>query len=431
MTSKDKKKILVLGAGFAGLYTAMYLEKILGKDEPVDITLVDRNNYHLFTPMLHEAAAGVINPSLILTPIRRILRGRRIKFLRARVDKIDLEAKEVSFCCMKLNYDILLIGLGSVTDFYGLESVRDRSLEIKNSDDADRIRRHIINHFEAATRESDPRRRKWLLTFVVVGGGCTGVETVTELHEYLEHLRKEQYNEIDPAEIRTILVEGKNSVLPQMGRSLSRAALNRMQNMGIEVMLNTMVSSFTKDGLEFAGDKNILSTDTVIWAAGVRTNPALDELPLKKDNTGRIVVGHDLCVPDNPDVYVLGDAAHAEHPKTGEVYSPTAQVAYRQARVAARNIAADIRGKTHKQFDFTYIGDLVSLGRLSGVADPGGVRLRGISAWLMWKFYYLLNLIGWQNRLRIAFNWLLALLSPTNNLLPNQCPQDCDGDFCL
>lgn len=431
MIPENRKRVLILGVGFAGLHTALHLERILGRDEQADITLVDWHHYHLFTPLLHEAASGVIDLSLIMIPIRRILRGKRINFLRARVEGIDLEAREVTLCCRRMPYDILVIALGSVTNFYGLESVRENALEIKDVDDADRLRCHIINRLEAATRESDPHRRRKLLTFVVVGGGCTGVETVTELHEFLEHLHEDQYNGLDPTEIRTVLVEAWDCVLSQMGRSLAETALRRMQRMGIEVMLDAPVTNFTGEGLEFANGREMLLTDTLIWTAGVRAHPVVEALPVEKDRMGRVMVGHDLAVPEMPDVYVLGDAAHAVHPQTGEVYPPTAQVAYRQARVAAVNIAADIQGGPHQQFDFTYIGDLVSLGRLSGVADPFGIKLRGFPAWLMWKFYYLLNLVGWQNRLRVALNWLLALLFPANSTLPSQCPPDCMGELCL
>jgi NADH dehydrogenase len=407
------------------------LDKILGQDGTTEITLVDQHHYHLFTPMLHEAATGVIQPGLILTPIRRILRGSRIDFLRARVDHIDLEAREVAFCCTRIPYDILVVALGSVTEFYGLESIREKALEIKSADDADRLRCHIINRFEAATRESNPARRRKLLTFVVVGGGCTGVETVTELHEYLEHLHEEQYAFIDPVEMHTVLVEAQSCVLPQMGRALSEAALHRMREMGIEVMLDAPVTRLTEHGLEFADGVETLPTGTIVWAAGVRANPVLDDLPLEKDKLGRIVVDSTLSVPGHAEVYVLGDAVHAEHPRTGEVYPPTAQVAYRQAPVAAANIAADIRGGSHREFDFTYIGDLVSLGRLAGVADPYRLRLRGFPAWLLWKFYYLLNLVGWRNRLRVVLNWVLALLSPIDSSLPQQCPAECTGELCL
>jgi NADH dehydrogenase len=180
-----------------------------------------------------------------------------------------------------------------------------------------------------------------------------------------------------------------------------------------------------------AGDREPLPTETLIWTAGVRANPVLEDLPLEKDRMGRIVVDSELRARGRPEVYVLGDAAHAEQPETGEVYPPTAQVAYRQAPVAAANITADLLGGTRRAFDFTYIGDLVSLGRFSGVADPFGVKLRGTAAWLMWKFYYLLTLVGWQNRLRVAINWLLALLFPAHSTLPNQCTPDCEAEFCL
>jgi NADH dehydrogenase len=202
--------------------------------------------------------------------------------------------------------------------------------------------------------------------------------------------------------------------------------------MGIKVMLNTRVVGANDEGLLFADGQEPLPTDTIIWTAGIRANPVLDNLAVEKDRMGRIVVGSDLRVPSYPNVYAVGDAAHAQHPQTDEVYPPTAQVAYRQAPVAAANIAADIQGGERQVFDFTYIGDLVSLGRFSGVADPFGIKLRGTTAWLMWKFYYLLTLVGWQNRLRVAMNWLLALLFPAHSTLPNQCTDECKAaEFCL
>jgi NADH dehydrogenase len=430
MTTDRTKRVLILGAGFAGLYTALNLEKAIGDDTSFEIVLVDRNHFHLFTPMLHEAASGVIPLDLILAPVRRILRGKRIRFVRSRVDKIDLEAQQVTLCDQTMTYDILVIALGSVTNYHGLDTVRECALEIKNAGDADRMRCHAIDQFEAAMQEADPDRRQRLLTFVVVGGGCTGVETVTEVREFLMHLHREQYADIAPEEVRTALVEIQDRVLPQMDRSLSRRALRRMRKMGIDVVLNTRVVELTDHGLTFASNQEPLSTATVIWAAGVEGPPVLSDLPLVKDRIGRVVVNSDLTVPGMPNVYVLGDAAHARHPETGEVYPPTAQVAYRQAPVAAANIAADLLGDSRREFDFTYIGDLVSMGKLSGVADPFGVKLRGFPAWTMWKFYYLLNLIGWQNRLRVALNWLLALFFPTASALSLECSDECDGKPC-
>jgi NADH dehydrogenase len=430
MTASGEKRVLILGAGFAGLYTALHLEKALSDGAPVEIMLVDRNHYHLFTPLLHEAASGVIPLELILAPVRRILRGRRIDFLRSRVDRIDLAAQQVTLCNRQVDYDILVIALGSVTNFHGLESVRDCALEIKNASDADKLRCHVIDRFEAAMQETDPGHRQKLLTFVTVGGGCTGVETVTEVREFLMHLRQEQYANIAPEEVRTVLVEIQDRVLPQMDRSLSRRALRRMRKMGIDVMLNTQVTELAEGGLTFSTGQEPLPTGTVIWAAGVEGPPVLGDLPLDRDRIGRIVVNADLTAPGWPNVYVLGDAAHARHPETGEVYPPTAQVAYRQAPIAAANIAADILGNSRRLFDFTYIGDLVSMGSLSGVADPFGVKLRGFLAWVMWKFYYLLSLIGWQNRLRVALNWLLALLFPTASALSHECSPECDGKPC-
>jgi NADH dehydrogenase len=426
----DKKQVLILGAGFAGLYTALHLEKRLGKESPAEITLIDRNHFHLFTPLLHEAATGVIHPGLIVTPIRRVVSNTGINFLRARVDAIDMDAQSVTLCCLQMPYDILVVALGSVTNFYGLDSVRDEALEMKHAGDANDIRCHVINRFEAATRESDPQRRRGLLTFVVVGGGCTGVETVAEIREFLMQLRKEQYPTIVPDEVRTVLVEIRDRVLPQMDRTLSRSALRRMQRMGIEPMLNTTVKDITEEGLVFADGRDPIPAATVIWAAGVKAPPVVDALALEKDRLGRIAVEKDLTVPGMPNVYVLGDSAHARHPETREIYPPTAQVAYRQAPVAAANIAADLQGGSRQAFDFTYIGDLVSMGRWSAVADPFGIKLRGTLAWAMWKFYYLLSLVGWQNRLRVAINWLLALLFPADSALSHECTPECDAELC-
>ena len=301
---------------------------------------------------------------------------------------------------------------------------------MKWAGDADVLRCHVINHFEAATRERDPEKRRKLLTFAVVGGGCTGVEVVTELQEFVEHLADEQYTQIDPHEIRTVLVELQDCVLSRMAPTLSQTAHRRMAKMGIDLMLERAVTAFTDEGLIFAGGHDPLPTGTVIWTAGVEAPPVVRELAWEKDRIGRIVVNHDLTVPGVPNVYVMGDAAHARHPKTDDVYPPTAQVAYRQAPVVADNIVADLEGGAHRDFDFTYIGDLVSMGKFAGVADPFGVKLRGLLAWVMWKFYYLLTLIGWQNRLRVALNWLLALFFPMTSALSHECTPGCDRELC-
>jgi NADH dehydrogenase len=427
---RGEKRVLILGAGFAGLNTALHLDKILRKDEDVRVTLIDRNHFSLFTPLLHEAASGVVHPGLILTPIRRALRKTRVEFLRARVQHIDLDNRTVELCCDDERYDVLVIALGSITNFYDLASVREEALEIKYASDAEALRCHVINRFEAATREADEDERRRLLALAVVGGGCTGVETVTEVRELQMHLRKEQYPSIASEEVRTFLIEVQDRVVPQMDRTLSRTALRRMKEMGIKPLLNTTVTGLDNGALTFADGREPLPTDTIIWAAGVKAPPVLEALPVEKDRIGRLVVGTDLTVPGRPDVYVLGDAAHANHPETREVYPPTAQVAYRQAPVAAANIASDIQGGDRKEFDFVYIGDLVSLGRLSGVADPFGIKLRGVVAWAMWKFYYLLSLVGWQNRLRVALNWLLALLFPTNSALAHECTPECAEELC-
>ncbi|RPI55344.1 MAG: NAD(P)/FAD-dependent oxidoreductase, partial [Chloroflexi bacterium] len=422
------KRVIILGAGFGCLQTAIHLDKTLPKDAPVEVILVDQNHFHLFTPMLHEAASGVIQPGLIIAPVRRVLRNRRATFLRDRVDAIDLDARRVRLCRGEIDYDILVVALGSVTNFYGMESVRERALEIKDADDADGVRCRVVECFEAATRETDPDRRRELMTLAVVGAGCTGVEAVTEFHEFREHLLREQFPELDPHEMRTVLGEVQDRVLTSFDVGLAQAAHRRMVRMGIEILLNHTVTGVSERGLEFASDRPPLPAAAVVWAAGIAASPLVRDLPLEKDRAGRVLVGSDLAVPGLPGVYIMGDAAHARNPKTRDVYPPTAQVAYRQAPIVAANVAADLNGGEHKPFDFTYIGDLVSLGKGSGVANPYGLRLRGLPAWLMWKFYYLLSLVGWQNRLRVAVNWILALFFPKTSALSYECFQECDEE---
>jgi NADH:ubiquinone reductase (H+-translocating) len=420
----DRKRVLILGAGFGGLQTAIQLDKTLPTDAPVEVILVDQNHFHLFTPLLHEAASGVIQPGLIIVPVRRVLRKRRATFVRDRVEAIDVDSRRVRLRGGELDYDILVVALGSVTNFYGIESARQRAVEIKEADDADEVRCRVVESFEAATREMDPARRRALMTLAVVGAGCTGVEAVTEFHEFREHLLREQFPELDPHEMRTVLVEVQDRVLTSFDEGLARSAQRRMERMGIEILLNHTVTGVSERGLEFASDRQPLPAAVVVWAAGVAASPLVQSLSLEKDRMGRIVVGSDLAVPGLPGVYVMGDAAHARHPMTGEVYPPTAQVAYRQAPIVAANIIADLNGGEHRQFDFKYIGDLVSMGKGSGVANPYGLKLRGLPAWLMWKFYYLLGLVGWQNRLRVALNWFLALLFPKTSALSYECFQE-------
>ncbi|NLF14988.1 MAG: FAD-dependent oxidoreductase, partial [Anaerolineaceae bacterium] len=289
-----KKRVLILGAGFAGLQTAIHLDKILPRDDGVEIILVDQNHFHLFTPMLHEAASGVIQPGLIIAPVRRVLRNRRPIFVRDRVDAIDLDERRVRLCRGEIDYDILVIALGSVTNFYGIDSVRQRALEIKNADDADEVRCRVVESFEAATGEADPERRRELMTLAVVGAGCTGVEAVAEFHEFREHLLREQFPELDPHEMRTVLVEVQDRVLSTFDAGLARSAHRRMERMGIEILLNHTVTGLSERGLEFASGRPPLPSAVVVWAAGVAASPLVQDLPLEKDRMGRVVVGSDL-----------------------------------------------------------------------------------------------------------------------------------------
>ncbi len=409
---KPITKILILGGGFGGLYTALELEQAFGKDPTVDITLVNRENYFLFTPMLHEVAASDLDITTIVNPIRKML--RRTTFFDGEVTSIDLAQKRVGVTHgidashpHELTYDHLVLALGSVTNFYAIPGLEARALTMRSLADAAYLRNRLIEHLEEADFECCAALREPLLTFVVAGGGFAGVETVAAINDFLRAALK-FYPNLPEEMLRVVLVEFAPSILPELGPELGRYALEKLAERRVEFRLNTKVAGLSDRGVTLS-DGDILPTKTLIWTAGTTPNPLLETLACGKDR-GRVAVNEYLEVPGHPGVWALGDCAAIPEGKTGRHYPPTAQHALRQGKILGQNIAAAIAGRAKKPFVFFTIGQLAAIGRRTGVAKILGFKFSGFLAWWLWRSIYLSKLPRLEKKLRVTLDWTLDLV---------------------
>jgi len=418
MPEKAPKRILILGGGFAGMYAALHLEKIFSKDKDVEITLVNRDNFFLFTPMLSEVPSSSIETRHVTSPIRAFF--NKVSFQEAEVHSIDLKKRIVtsSHCprcrIYHLEYDYLVLALGSVTSFYGLPGVAENSFPMKTLADAMALRNHVIDMFEHADLEQDAQMRRQLLTFVVAGGGFAGVEVAAELNDFA-HASRKYYRNVHPDEVKLILVTPDSRIMPEISEDLAAYALNKLHRRGIEFRLQTKIVSAASDKVELDSGDHI-PTNTLIWTAGITPDPIIGTLPCEKDKRGRIVVNEYLEVPDWPGVWALGDCAHIPDSKTGNPYPSTAQHAVREGKQAAHNIAATIRAKDKdgdkKPFQFSSIGTLAPLGHRTAVAEIKGFKFSGFFAWWLWRTIYLSKLPGLDRKIRVALDWTLNLFFP-------------------
>jgi NADH dehydrogenase len=402
-------RIVVLGGGFGGVHTALHLEKLAGGAD-LEITLVSHDNFFLFTPMLHEVAASDLDITHIVSPIRTLL--KRTSVLIGDVQSIDLQARRVTVShgydrhTHDLPYDQLVIGLGSITNFYGLPGLEQRALTMKSLGDAIHLRNRVIAALEEADTECQ-RDGEGLLTFVVAGGGFAGVETVAGINDFVrEGLRL--YPRIRPERIRTVLVHSGPVILPELGDKLGRYAEQKLRARGVEILTNARVASVGDEGVSLVDGRRIRSR-VVVWTAGTSPHPLLHELPCTLDR-GRVVVDATLAVIGWPGVWALGDCAVIPDRRTGKPHPPTAQHALREARTAARNIVATFRGRPPTTFDFRTIGQLAAIGRRTGVARILGVNFSGFFAWWLWRTIYLSKLPRFEKKLRVAIDWTLDLI---------------------
>jgi NADH dehydrogenase len=434
-TPIQSKRILILGGGFAGIEVLRRLQNAFQDDVEIDITLVSRDNFFLFTPMLPEVSSGMIETRHIATPIRAFC--KRARFYEANVESIDLENRQVIITNAigdpmdpvhlnrhVLNYDYLVIGLGGETNFFGMKDLEKNAFTIKSLEDAMILRNHVISMLEQADIEHDNNNdddlRKSLVTFVVVGGGFGGVEAVGELNTLVQDSIGAFYHNIDTKkDVRVILVNAHERILPEVSERLSEFALQKLRESGVEIILNKRLASYT-NGQAKLNDGTLIPTFTLIWAGGVTPSKLIKDLTCEHDKGGRIVVNHYLQIHKYDGVFALGDCASITDPHTKKPYPPTAQHAIREGKVTAKNIISIIKNRREKGvaeeqrrgmkiFDYKTKGTMAEIGKRTGVGDILGLKVHGFVAWWIWRTYYLANLPTIEKKVRVIVDWTIDL----------------------
>ncbi len=400
ITTNGRKRVVVVGAGFGGLNIA---ESLGGSD--VDVLLLDRNNYHGFWPLLYQVATAGLEPEAIAYPVRAILRRYdNVNFLMAEVEGIDFERKIVKTDGPEIAYDYVVLAAGSANNYFGNDELAAHTFGMKDIDEAERLRNHALAAFEHAVREPDPERRKAMLTFVVVGGGPTGVELAGAFAELIRHVMRKDYPMLDIAQARVVLVEATQKILVTFPDNLQRSAIRRLQKMGVELRLGAAVEA-VEDGAVRFKDGTSLQSHTVVWAAGVRGAHIVDALDVKLARGARVPVTPELHIEGRRDVFAIGDLAYLEGFKPGVAYPMVAPVAIQMGEQAGKNILAQIQGKPMAPFKYFDKGQMATIGRRAAVLDGFGIRMSGVLAWFGWLFVHLLYLVGFRNRLIVLTNW--------------------------
>jgi len=402
------RRIVVLGAGFGGLYAAIRMADAFWDDPDTEVLLVDRQNYHLFTPMLTLVAGSAVEPRHVAFPIRRLLRDHHLAFRRTEVRGIDLERRSVHTDTGEISYDKLVIGLGSVPNYFGMDDVAKHAYSFKSMADAIQIRNHVVDCFERAEQVDEEAKRREFLTFIVVGGGPTGVELCAALHDFIHHTLVEEYPTISfEREVRILLFEMKERVLPNLEDDLSGVATRVLRRKAVELHLNTAIERVT-DGMVRTKDGEEIPTRTLVWVAGVQASPVLADLAVQKGRGGAILVDECLRVPGHSGVYALGDAAAYTDSVAEKPLPADAKVAVQQAIAAADNVLRELHGEEPRPFVYRAFGDMISLGTNAAVANVLGIKLTGFAAWLLWRTFYLGRLQGLESKFRVIGDWALG-----------------------
>jgi NADH dehydrogenase len=399
-----RPRVVIIGGGFGGLNAAKALA-----DTPVAVTLIDRRNHHLFQPLLYQVATAALSPADIAQPIRRVLRGKKnVEVILAEVEGIDLDKREVVLDDGLLPYDYLIVAAGATHAYFGHDEWAEDAPGLKSLEDALTIRSRILNSFEEAERETDPERRKALMTFVVVGGGPTGVEMAGAIAEIARFSLARDFHHIDTRDARVILIEAGPQIIGTFPKRLTSKALRELKHLGVDVRLDAPVTAVAP-GKVTAGTETI-AANTIIWAAGVKASPLGAALGVALDSAGRVPVNPDLTVPGHPEIFVIGDMMSLKDQR-GRPLPGVAQVAMQEGSWAAENILRAIAGKAMRPFRYNDLGNLATIGRNAAVADIRGLRLSGFPAWLVWAGVHILNLIGFENRLLVALQWLWSYIT--------------------
>jgi NADH:quinone reductase (non-electrogenic) len=397
--------VVIVGGGFGGLSAAKYL-----RAEPVEITLLDRRNHHLFSPLLYQVASAALSPGDIASPIRWILRRQRnVEVLLADVDRIDPEAKRVHLADgAQIAYDYVIVAAGATDAYFGHDEWQPWAPGLKTLEDALEIRRRVLLAFENAEREPDSARRATLLTFVIVGGGPTGVELAGALAEIARHSLARDFRHFDPRSARVVLVEAGPAVLPAFPERLREAARRDLERIGVEVRTGTPVTRIAPERVDAGG--STIDAGTILWAAGVAASPLGRSLGAPVDRVGRVLVNPDLTIPGHPDLFVIGDLA-ALPGADGRPLPGVAQVAIQMGVHASRNVVRAIAGQPLQPFTYHNLGNLATIGRAAAVADLPWIQLTGFTGWLAWLFIHLIKLIGFRNRVVVMVQWIWAYIT--------------------
>ncbi|HLO32699.1 MAG TPA: NAD(P)/FAD-dependent oxidoreductase [Anaerolineales bacterium] len=399
MKTETLPHVVIVGAGFGGLKVAQKLAQ-----QPVQITLIDRHNYHLFQPLLYQIAIAGLVPSQIAYPLRTIFRRQKnLTFQMGEVTSIDFNARYVRTNGSAIAYDYLVLAIGGQTNFFGLNAVEENGFQLKGIESAISTRNHLLRIFEQASREVDPDKRKALLTFVVVGGGPTGVETAGALVELIVHVLAKDYPQMDLKEVRVLLIEATDHVMATYPDELRKATMRLLQRMGVEILLNARLTDYNGQTITLA-DGSGIGAYTLIWTAGVRAAELTNRLGVQQAASGRVRVIPTLQLPQRPEVFVIGDAAYLEDGK-GQPLPMLATVAQQQANVAAKNIQKILKGEDPEPFQYKDPGLLATIGRNAAVARIWGLSFSGFIAWVIWVVLHIYRLIGFRNRLVVLINW--------------------------
>ena len=394
-------RVVIVGGGFGGLYAARALRR-----EPVEVTVVDRRNHHVFQPLLYQVAMAALSPGDIASPIRWILRQQKnVEVILAEATGFDLAANRLILKDDVLDYDYLIVATGATHAYFGHEEWRRTAPGLKTLEDALEIRRRVLIAFERAEREKDPAGRDAELTFVVIGGGPTGVEMAGALAEISRHSLARDFRHFDPQSARVLLIEGGPSILSAFPQDLRQAAMKDLLRLGVTVRTNSIVTNVSP-GVVSIGSESIRA-ETVLWAAGVAASPLGAALGVPLDRAGRVKVLPDLTIPGASNVFVIGDLASLAG-EDGRPLPGVAQVAIQMGRHAVHNILRAIEHQPLRPFHYRDLGNLATIGRASAIADLGRFRLSGLLAWLFWLFVHIFNLIGFRNRLVVMVQWAWA-----------------------
>jgi NADH dehydrogenase len=398
-TAVKMPHIVIIGAGFGGIHAAQALAK-----NEVKITLIDKANYHLFQPLLYQVATAGLSVDDIAYPVRAIFREQKnVDFRLAEVSDVDFDNKVVTMNTGTISYDYLVVAAGGMTNYFGMDSMEKNGFGMKTLDESVTIRNHVLRMFELAAHERDADKRRALLTFVIVGGGPTGVESAGALSELIYHVMIKEYHNMNFKEVRIMLVEASDKVLASMPEELRDVTVETLIRKHVEVRMCVQVTEYDGEKMSLKGGE-VIPTYTVVWAAGVKANSLIDKLAVEQASMRRAIVNEFLQLPTRPEVFVIGDAAHFMQ---GERPLPmVAPVATQQAAITAKNIRSLIRGKELKKFVYKDVGNMATIGRNAAVVHMGKFKSHGFFAWAIWSLVHILRLIGFRNRAVVFVKWM-------------------------